>query len=287
MLGIINGPVEPENLKIEDDSTCPSRPISEKPSGQRDTIVGIVAFNTPILTLDKTIHSLGESNIPIFTVVLCNSANQQYQQDVEAICKKYHVKFFGNQKNKGFGAGHNLIVRTFPSKWYICCNPDVIVRSNTIKELLNFGESHREAILLMPRVLSEDGSIQPLARRTLTPLRWLYRQAWRGLPSLFRPFELRFDYYRTQPVDFVTGSFFAVKQSSFIKIGGFDEDFFLYSEDADLSYRAKLTGINYYVASAEITHIWMTNRTRSYKTIIQELSSLMRYFNKHNLWFRI
>ena len=270
---------------MANDVNSPDTVITENFTKVGKITVGVVAYSTPLSTLEKTIQSLNDSIVDIFVVLLCNSPDKNYQKDVELLCDKYKIRFFGNQPNRGFGSGHNLVARTFPSEWYICCNPDVVVRSNTIFELVKFGETQKDAILLMPRVLSEDGSTQPLARRTLTPLRWLYRQLWRVMPRLFKPFELRFDYGKTQPVDFVTGCFFAVKQSNFWKLGGFDEAFFLYTEDADLSYRAKLIGVNYFVSSTEITHVWMTKQTRNHKTIWQELRSLLRYFTKHRLIF--
>jgi hypothetical protein len=269
---------------MENEINYPDSVITEQFTNVEKITVGVVAYSTPLSTLEKTVASLTVSDSHVFIVLLCNSPDKKYQKDVESLCDKYDIRFFGNQLNRGFGSGHNLIARTFPSDWYICCNPDVVVRPNTILELVKFGERQKDAVLLMPRVLSEDGTTQPLARRTLTPIRWFYRQLWRVMPRLFKPFELRFDYYKTQPVDFVTGCFFAVKQSNFWKLGGFDESFFLYTEDADLSYRAKSIGVNYFVSSSEITHVWTTNETRNHKTIRQELRSLSRYFTKHRLW---
>lgn len=250
----------------------------------RKITIGIVSYNTPPQTLQKLVSSLKNSNLSATIVLLCNSENTSYQIEICELSKEYGVEFLGNQPNRGFGAGHNSIARAFPAEWYICCNPDVVVKQDTISELLGFAEKNNDAILLMPRVLSKDGSIQPLARKTLTPISWFHRQLWRLMPRLFRPFELRFDYKKSQPVDFVTGCFFAVKQEHFWKLGGFDESFFLYSEDADLSYRAKSLGVNYFVATSEICHLWTTNSCRNRKIILLELKSLYHYFNKHKLW---
>ena len=263
------------------------RKIETKPQkGLRPAItLGIVAFNTPLSTLSKLFQSVKASDVTISTVLLCNSQNPRYQTEVKRLCEANEVIFLGNQSNKGFGKGHNTIANTFPSDWYICCNPDVVVKKNTISELIRFAEESSDSILLMPRVCSPDGTIQPLARKTLTPVSWLSRQLWRFFPNIIRPFELCFDYYTSQPVEFVTGCFFAIRRAHFEALGGFDESFFLYSEDADLSYRATKLGVNYFVASSEITHIWTTNATRNLRTVKQELKSLYKYFNKHNLWF--
>ena len=246
--------------------------------------VGIVAYNTPESTLEKTFSSLRASNLDLYIVVFCNSILDQYQKKIQILCNNYKVDFRGNQPNKGFGHGHNQIASLCKSEWYICCNPDVVVNSSTIATLLAFGEQNGDSVLLMPRILSPDGTVQPVARQTLTPKAWVQRQLWRLMPKIFSLPERRFDYNKSQPVDFVSGSFFAVKLEIFLALNGFDESFFLYAEDADLSYRAKSIGENYFVATAEITHYWTTANHRNLRTIRIELYSLFRYFKKHRLW---
>lgn len=261
--------------------------IKSKANDAADKItVGIVAYSTAHETLSKLIQSLKQSSCTLKIVILCNSPDEEYQRNIKVLTKEHGIELLGHEPNRGFGAGHNTIARTFPSEWYICCNPDVIVRPDTIIELLRFAEEQSDAVLLMPRVMSPDGSVQPLARRDLTPISWLHRQLWRVRPDYFKPFELRFNYYKSQPVEFVTGCFFAVKQEHFWRLGGFDENFFLYAEDADLSYRAKRIGKNYFVASSVIVHMWTTNLKRNLKTIVREIRSLIFYFNKHKLWFK-
>jgi GT2 family glycosyltransferase len=246
--------------------------------------VGIVSYNTSVLTLRKLIESLKKSDCSLKIVLLCNSQNEIYQSELFQISKEYQINLLNNQPNRGFGAGHNTIAQEFQAEWYVCCNPDVMVRPDSISKLIQFADEKPDAVMLMPRVVSENGTVQPLARRHLTLITWIHRQLWRLMPRLFKPFEISFDYHKSQPVDFVTGCFFAIRHEKFRRLGGFDEQFFLYSEDADLSYRASKIGSNYFVATSEITHFWTTDKTRNHRIIFQELKSLIYYFGKHNLW---
>ena len=250
-------------------------------SSDRTIGLGIVVYNTELSVLTNTFSSLERSTIPIEVVIHCNSPIGDYQRAVEEITLAFGFKLMKDRPNKGFGAGHNEIWRDFKTKWYVCCNPDVFIKPNAIEELIKFGEAKHNLGLLMPKVLNKDGSIQPLARRHPTLFRWLLRQLWRMFPNLIKPYEVTFDYNSTQPVEFVTGCFFAVKLETMNLLGGFDEEFFLYAEDADLARRAETIGQNYFVAASEVTHLWSTKWSSNPRAVISELKSLLRYFIKH------
>jgi GT2 family glycosyltransferase len=243
--------------------------------------VGVVVFNTPQQTLERTLQSLKGSTVPVDIICLCNSPSQRYQDDVKEMCARLGVLCLSNQPNSGFGAGHNVIWRSVYTDWYICCNPDVVVDHQAILKLLEFAETKSDVSLLMPQVRNVDGSIQPVARQHPTPTRWIVRQLWRMFPCAFRPYEIAFDYSTTQPVEFVTGCFFMVKLDVMRKLNGFDESFFLYAEDADISKRAERHGLNWYVHSAIIIHAWSAEWKRSFSAMTMNLFSLIRYWCKH------
>lgn len=243
--------------------------------------LGIVAYNTDPMVLARTIQSCAISDcLDLLVVVLCNSPDNNYQLQVSNICKKYDVEFMGYQPNNGFGAGHNLIHLKHPSQWYVCCNPDVEIARDTISKMIKFANDTPDAVQITPRILSPDGSIQPLARRHLTPGSWLHRQLWRIFPGIFTPFEITFDYKQTQPIEFVSGAFFLIDSIKFTAAGKFDEKFFLYAEDADLSFRCSKLGRNYFFADTTIMHRWSTKWLKNPTALHHELKSLLRLFIK-------
>ena len=246
---------------------------------------GIVAFNTPLGTLKATLTSLRLSTVRVKIIVLCNSPISAYQNDVSSLCSEFETTCISNAPNHGFGAGHNQIWKSSDSEWYICCNPDIIAEPTAIERLIEFGEANQCACLLMPKVLNTDGTVQAIARQHPTPLRWIKRQLWRMAPSMFTPFEVRFDYSQTQPVEFVSGCFFASRVSLLEKIDGFDESFFLYAEDADLSFRANQLGKNWFVCSAVVVHNWAAEWKKNRIALLRGALGIARYWLKHALAF--
>lgn len=251
----------------------------------KKVVIGIVVYNTPISDLDQALISCHKSDCDPVVVVLCNSPRAEYQKKVIDLCEKHEVKCMSHEPNRGFGAGHNTIVKSSFAEWYVCCNPDIVMEPDAVSKLIGYGEiKGDDAFMIMPKVIHQDGRVQPLARKHLTPYRWIHRQLWRIFPNLFCPQEISFNYLQSQPVEFVTGCFFCIRYKHYLALGGFDEAFFLYAEDADLSYRADLIGTNYYYADALVRHGWSTKWGKNWLAVILELKSLTRFFNKHRLW---
>jgi GT2 family glycosyltransferase len=242
------------------------------------SVVGIVCFNTNLEKVEACIRAVLGSQGDHHVVLLCNSNNDAYQASMSQLACKYFVKLVANAPNQGFGFAHNQIFSLSPSDWYICCNPDIVVQPDAIQKLIEFGIQNPKSSLLMPKVCNPDGTIQPLARRHPTFSRWVRRQLWRWFPNTIRPHEVRFNYDKTQPVEFVTGCFFAVKSELFKKLEGFDERYFLYAEDADLSIRAEKFGQNFYVHDAVVFHEWAAAWKHSPKAFLRNMNGMLRYW---------
>lgn len=259
----------------------------ESPKAVESVCVGIVAYNTPGEVLEGTLFALkkGAPDVDLAVHVLCNSPSPEYHELVMRVCEAHGARYVGPEPNHGFGAAHNTLVRGTLAKWYVCCNPDVRVEPGAIRALLDFAKEHQDAALLAPAVFDPGGGVQKLSRRHLSLFTWGLRQAWRLAPSIFKPFEATFDYARPQPLEFVSGCFFLTRRDFFLGLGGYDEDFFLYCEDADLSLRASALGTNYYVPAARVVHEWQQAWTRSRRALKQQLSSLLRFFLKHKRIF--
>lgn len=246
--------------------------------------VGIVIFNTKLITVRETLRSLRGSEIDLNIVCLCNSPFENYQLSIKEICAEFGCACLSNEPNRGFGAGHNTIWKSVDFEWYICCNPDVIVEPESIRKLIAFATSKHNAALSMPKVLNRDGSLQPLARQHPTLARWIYRQLWRIIPKFIKPFEVKFDYSKSQPIEFVTGCFFLVGKDILRQLDGFDESFFLYAEDADISRRAEQFGVNYYVHDSVIIHEWAADWQRSFVAFYQNMKGILRLWAKHGIF---
>lgn len=163
--------------------------------------------------------------------------------------------------NVGFARANNLALQQARGRYILFLNPDTIVAEDTLQQTLAFMEAHAQAGALGIRMIDGSGRFLPESKRGFpTPTAALYKQL--GLYRWF-PRSARFNHYymghlpehRTQPVEVLAGAFMLVRKAVLDEVGSFDERFFMYGEDIDLSYRITQAGyINYYFADSTIIH---------------------------------
>ena len=91
------------------------------------------------------------------------------------------------------------------------------------------------------------------------------------------------DLTHEQEIGFCSGCFFVVRTAAFRAIGGFDEDYFMYVEDADITQKARAEGKIFYWPGTWVCHAWHRNPSRDVKSFLQQLHSMGRYFRKWGL----
>jgi GT2 family glycosyltransferase len=191
--------------------------------------------------------------------------------------------------NEGFATGVNLGVRASSSPFVLLLNPDCVAEGAAITHLLDFATANPEAGVIGPRILNPDGSVQGSARRfpglsTLFAGRssWLTRtfpnnplSRW-NLPG-------RSDSGEPQIVDWLSGACMLVRRSAFDQIGGMDERFFLYWEDADFCRRLAQRGSRVvYLPSASIVHAGGRSSIHAYRESLTAFhASAYILFRKH------
>jgi GT2 family glycosyltransferase len=162
--------------------------------------------------------------------------------------------------NLGFAAGINLAARQTRAPFLMLLNPDTILEGPVIRTMEDWLASHPDAGVAGPRVVNADGTVQPSARKfpgvtTLFGGRttWLTRRFpknWLSQRNL-----LAQDAKAPVDVDWVSGSCLMTRRDVFDAVGGFDEGFFLYWEDADYCRRVNEAGFrNVYVPTAPVRH---------------------------------
>ena len=181
---------------------------------------------------------------------------------VESIKEKFpSVKLIVNEKNVGFGAANNIAMLHASGKYFLLINPDTIVREDTFTKMISFFEQNPEAGIAGCKVLNADGSLQLACRRGF-PGPWTSFTKVMGLSTLFPKSRLfarynltYLDENKTYEVDAVSGAFMMLRKEVYDKIGGFDQEFFMYGEDLDLCYRTQQAGYKvFYVHLTEIIH---------------------------------
>jgi N-acetylglucosaminyl-diphospho-decaprenol L-rhamnosyltransferase len=191
-------------------------------------------------------------------------------------------------ENVGFGAGNNRGAALATGRWLLLLNSDAFVRPGAIDELVRFAEAHPAAGVVGPRLLWPDGRLQRSCRRFPTVFRiateYLYLRKLAPRSRILNGFYYG-EFAHDEPwcVDWVTGACVLVRRELFEQLGGFDEAFFLYSEEVDLLYRARQLGAEtWYDPAAEVEHEWGGTAGRSSALTLEEQArSHVRYFDKH------
>ena len=195
-------------------------------------------------------------------------------QKVEVLCRT---------ENGGFGTGHNMVLPELDSDYHFILNPDIQLTADTLSDLADWMDQHPDVVMARPALVFPDGRPQqlPLRRCALRPM--VYRQ----LPALrfwakYNDAYLMKDKDLTRPteIEFCTGSFSAVRTRTFRAVGGFDEKYFMYVEDADLTQKMRTQGKAYLVPQFTAIHAWHRAAHRSLKPALWQTSNLLRYFSK-------
>jgi GT2 family glycosyltransferase len=190
------------------------------------------------------------------------------------------VKLRAGHGNIGYGAGHNLAIRDSTADYHLVLNPDVLVRPDALTQAVEFMASHPNVSALSPRFEDETGEQQFLCKRYPSVLVLFLRgfaPYWtrRAFQRFLDRYEMR-DVTRDRPaigVPIISGAFMFFRRSLLQQLGGFDERYFLYFEDFDLSLRAgkrqplayvpevRVVHLGGHAANKGATHVWMFLRS--------------------------
>jgi GT2 family glycosyltransferase len=206
----------------------------------------------------RSVHSAsGDTEIEVI-VVDNNSADDS--------CSMVSLKFPGvillrNSDNTGYSAAINKALKHATGQYILLLNPDTVVGEETFGRCIAFMEDHPDAGAIGVRMIDGRGRFLPESRRALpTPETAFYKIS--GLSRVFPRSRRLNKYYNgntddkvTSGADIIAGAFMFLREEAVSNTGVLDEDFFLYGEDIDYSYRLIKAGFrNYYLASANIIH---------------------------------
>ncbi|MFT6814428.1 MAG: GT2 family glycosyltransferase [Sphingobacteriales bacterium] len=171
------------------------------------------------------------------------------------------VKLIANKDNTGFSKANNQAIRESKGEYVLLLNPDTVVQEDTFEKCIQFMDSHEDAGALGVKMLDGKGKFLPESKRGLpTPSVAFYKIF--GLSKLF-PKSKTFGQYHLKylpmnevnVVDVLSGAFMFMRKACLDKCGLLDEQFFMYGEDIDLSYRITKSGYkNYYFPETQIIH---------------------------------
>lgn len=188
------------------------------------------------------------------------------------------------EENRGFGAAHNRVLPLLTSAYHAVVNPDIVFDSDVLTALTAYLESDAQAVLATPMILNADGTPQAVPR-VLPKRRYMFAGQLERFGGVFRTW--RDAYTRRNetfdaptPITFCTGCFMLWRTDVFRELGGFDDRFFMYMEDADISRRAASHGKLMLVPHTAVTHAWEKASGKSARFLKIHLHSMRLYFAK-------
>ena len=198
------------------------------------------------------------------------------------------VKVIENLHNLGFSKANNIALRQAKGEYALLLNPDTIVADNTIRDCIAFLDLHPDAGAAGVMMLNADGTVAPESRRGVpTPLTSFYKLS--GLCRMF-PRSPRFGRYylghlpwqTPQQIDIVSGAFCMLRRSVLDKVGLLDEDYFMYGEDIDLSYRILKQGAtNWYLPYPILPYKGESTQKSSFRYVHVFYQAMLIFFRKH------
>lgn len=244
----------------------------------------LVAYGHPLPMLERAITSAMNSPVQIGLTVVDNFGDPQLQ----AACKKWRVNYLNPGKNLGFGAAHNLVLQKMSghANFHLVLNPDVEFGPEVIPALLEAHKVLENPGLVAPLITYPDGSIQHLCKLVPTPFDLFARRFVPGFlrnfwKKRFTAYEMRdYSYAATLRVPILSGCFTFFRDEVYQRIGGFDERYFLYLEDVDLSRRVGEHYNNWHFPEVKIVHHYQKGSYKNLGMLTLHLSSAVKYFNK-------
>lgn len=201
-----------------------------------------------------------------------------------------YIHLLREESNRGFAAGVNRGARESHGRYLLLLNPDSIVEAGLVGRLADWMDAHPEVGAVGPRILNDDGSVQASARRfpDFTAVvagrsSWLTRTLPRNPLSRRNLPALDADPSTPMEVDWVSGACMMIRRSAFEQIGGMDEDFFLYWEDADFCRRLANAGWRVmYLPTVATEHIGgRSSMHAADPSLVAFHRSAYRLFRKH------
>ncbi len=211
----------------------------------------LVSYGSRAMTLDAlaALHgALRDISAEIW--VVDNASNDG---TIEAIRVAFpRVKIIANAENKGFGAANNQAMRMALGRYFLLLNTDAFVDEAAIAALMDCLDRHPDAAMAGPRLLNRDGSLQQSCFHFPSPSRVWRENLWLCGSGDYRAWT----HDAEREVEWIGGACMLVRRQAYEQVGGFDERFFLYSEETDWQRRMRSAGYRIvFTPAARVTHL--------------------------------
>lgn len=242
-----------------------------------DLSVIILNYKVPyhlLQCIESTQRSLQNLSAEIIVV-----DNHSQDESCDLIRKHFpEVKLIANKSNDGFSKGNNIGIAQALGKYICLLNPDTAVGENCFKNFLNFAEKHPDFGAIGPKLIDGRGNFLPESKRNIpTP-----KVALKKLLNNSKAYYSGLGENEIGEIEILAGAFMLMRKDRYLEVGGLDEDYFMYGEDIDLSYKFLKAGYkNYYLATESVLHYKgeSTSKDEVYRKRFYD--AMMIFYQKH------
>ncbi|KUJ50604.1 glycosyltransferase [Chryseobacterium sp. JAH] len=247
----------------------------------------IVLYNTDKKELERIVKNLFDNYKSLILYLIDNSPTDVLKMQFE----RENIIYIFNPSNPGFGAAHNIALKEallIGSEYHLVVNPDTYFNEDIISPMIEYMQQNPDVGMMMPRILNEDGTIQNLPKLLPSPYSVLMRKLKKPT-TIYKRFinnyELRFiDENLIYNAPILSGCFTIIKMRVLQELGCYDDKFFMYFEDWDLSRRIHRHYKTIYFPKVSVYHGYHSGANKSRKLFKIFINSAITYFNKWG-WF--
>lgn len=253
----------------------------------KDLTVIIISYNTAETTkntIESLLTSLQKPNInSTFEIIVLdnNSSDNSVELLKELKSKNKSITLIESKENLGFAKGNNRALEKATGKYVLYLNSDVIISDVDFDGVIDKMDTHKDIGVYTVRVNLPNGKIDPASHRGF-PTVWRSFCYYSGLENTVGKVPIIGKYFggyhlvgsnmtSAHDIDSPSGVFFLTRKELLDKLGGFDEDFFMYGEDIDLAFRIKELGYSIvYDPEYDVTHLKYSSGLKNTDKVVQK-----------------
>ncbi len=229
--------------------------------------------------LELCLHSVSRAvdGLDAEIIVVDNNSEDDSREMVKSVFPG--VRLIHNAENYGFARGNNIGV-SYAKGDYICIlNPDTVVPETLFSEMLNFAESRENLGALGCRLIDGSGRFLPESKRNVPTVRVALRKLTGSAKGYYSD---HIKETETAAVDILVGAIMLMKTSVYNEIGGFDEQYFMYGEDVDMSFTLLKKGyVNWYFGSNRLLHFKGESTLKNLDYLKRFYGAMYIFYKKH------
>lgn len=239
----------------------------------------IVSYNSSSF-LELCLHSVAKAisqlEIESEVIVVDNSSSDD---SCEVLNNKFSfVKLIQNDENIGFSKANNLGVSKAKGKYICILNPDTVLQENTFDKILKFYKSNIKVGFVGCQMIDGNGMFLKESKRVIPSI----FSSFMKVLGISKFYYSALDKDKRGYIDILAGAFMFVEKTIYDSVKGFDEDYFMYGEDIDLSYKALKKGYsNYYLGDVKIIHFKGESTDKNSVYINRFYNAMYIFYTKH------